>query len=417
MALSSLSTLPSDLPAYAFSFFTDPSTSLDALFVPRDESKTDGARVITLDERVWGPLGAGPGADSDARASYKGKERARDDEEPLDRTLDRTSSSSETRRGESRLRSNDRLVGPSSRGAIPMHEDDRRAEADAGRGRTRSRRASNRSHRRSPTPPPFTSDRLAVPLSNLEHGIPFEAYSPYLLASTPVDPHWSMSFHFTLLRFLAYCAPISQWSTRPSSPVFQAPCFLPETMQLLDTQPDAASIRRLFPLRRAQPPNFAPRETARWASVQDVVVWLYGPNSVSRGFPETAWLVQEAPLPLVVLVRRFADVSRYRTAVAHAWRECARYLLDPCRPPDSLSQHEQRAASLMRWLNRGGTQRQVACFALVPGEEGSREEEVWEWWFRGEEGKERGERELDEWERERVERRRRGGGEQERERR
>ncbi|GAA6017059.1 hypothetical protein JCM10207_001472 [Rhodosporidiobolus poonsookiae] len=512
MATSSLSSRPPDTLAYAFSFFTDPGTSLGALFVPRADVKKNGATVITLDERVWGPLNGRTGAVSNTRASLKGKERARDGEEPLDRT----SSSSDRHPSESLRRDDDRFVGPSSRGATPTHEYDERADSEAGLGRPPSRRAKRRigwsddeddeaerrrirsprrdprareesragrslspgsrgrrrsrspsrrrgwsppphpslspnlvtrprggqkererrlrrerrsspppradtpsprwTHARSPTPPPFTSDRLACPLAHLDRDLPFDAFAPYLLPSTPVDQSWSMSFHFSILRFLTFCAPPFKWSTRPSSPTFKPPSFSIATMRLLETQPDLISIRRLFPLRRTQLPGFAPNELAKWSSVQAVLTWIYGPGSLTKGYREAAWFVQEAPLPLLVLVRRFADVDRYRAAISHAWRECTQYLLDPCRPFASIPLHERRAGTLVRWLNRGGMERQVAFFAQKQGDgEGRTIEEVWEWWFRGEEGKERGEKELDEWEKARLDRTRRRAREGERE--
>ncbi|GAA5917702.1 hypothetical protein JCM6882_003480 [Rhodosporidiobolus microsporus] len=251
-------------------------------------------------------------------------------------------------------------------------------------------------HRNAPPParlPLFQSDNLRLPLRTLQERLSFVDYERFLLQSAAVDPHWSTAYHGALMRFLVSLSPRENWSSRPTAPSFSPPSFTATVEKVQEAQPNFKYIRKAFPLGRlASPPRG--RDEIKWAAMMEVVRWVWG--VVPDGWENVAWAVQELPLPLVALLRTFADASRYRLAIFFAWRECTTYLLTTV--PTTIScftPRERRGRLLLKWLEQGGDARKVFFFCdedLRPvgpqkrPAKGGKVEEGWEWWFDLEEG-------------------------------
>ncbi|GAA5822461.1 hypothetical protein JCM11251_006347 [Rhodosporidiobolus azoricus] len=253
--------------------------------------------------------------------------------------------------------------------------------------------------------------------SPLRCGLTAADYAPYLLrpssaSSAAIDPEWSVAYHYTLLRFLESISSRQNWSSKPNLPIFSPPVHSSDIRSAIETQIDRVYIRRTFPLRAIAAPSTARKDT-RWKGLLEVVKWVWG--SVPEVWDNVAWVVQELPLPLVALLRQHAETTRYRAGVFRAWQECTSHLVQASAAIASsrFTSRERRGRILLQWLNQGGDVRKKLFFCdeegrPVPPEKrrgkDGQAEEVWEWWFVGL-GQERRVKELDEWEKREMYRR------------
>ncbi|GAA5937644.1 hypothetical protein JCM10213_008421 [Rhodosporidiobolus nylandii] len=174
-----------------------------------------------------------------------------------------------------------------------------------------------------------------------------------------------------------------KWSSDPSSSIFRRPHSSDLLEQTTETQPNHGYIRQHCPLGRRPWPLLQPEEQEEWEAIRGILRWLY---DAASDFEHVSWLLNEAPLPLVVIVRQLAERALLARRVSSAWSECTTHLLTFSSSALSrFTPRERRARTLFQWLEAGGEVRRSVLFhrdGVLLAVEGG--QEPWEWAFEGE---------------------------------